>query len=108
LGDNVGDHLRAAVANTIGGSDRAHFEQAVFADGLSAESIASVRPAVRQLWQTLLQTLVPALEAQVEADAARQPAPQGRLRIGLYTYHEGAEPAPAPREPARPRAPRKK
>lgn len=107
LGDNVGDHLRAAVANTVGGSDRAHFEQAIFADGLSAESVTSVRPAVRQLWQTLLQNLVPALEARVKADATLRPAPQGRLRVGLYTYHEGAEPPPAPRGPARPRAPRR-
>lgn len=109
LGDNVGDHLRAAVANVIDGDDRAHFEQAVFADGLSADSIASVRPAVRAQWQALLQALVPALEARVEADAALQPAPQGRLRVGLYTYHEGAEPAPepSPREPLRPRAKRK-
>lgn len=110
LGDNVGDHLRAAVANVIDGDDHAHFEQAVFADGLSAASIASVRPAVRAQWQALLQALVPALEARVEADAALQPAPQGRLRVGLYTYHEGAEPAPepSPREPLRPRAKRKK
>ncbi len=110
LGDNVGDHLRAAVANVIDGDDRAHFEQAVFADGLSAASIASVRPAVRAQWQALLQALVPALEARVEADATLQPPPRGRLRVGLYTYHEGAEaaPEPSPREPLRPRANRKK
>lgn len=109
LGDNVGDHLRAAVANVIDGDDSLHFEQAVFADGLSADSIASVRPAVRAQWQALLQALVPALEARVEADAALQPPPRGRLRVGLYTYHEGATTAPAPpsREPARARAKRK-
>lgn len=99
LGDNVGDHLRAAVENVLGGGDGQHFEQAVFADGLSAESIASVRPAVRAQWQALLATLVPALEARVEADAAGSqgagPAASGRLRVGLYTYHEGAVPVPA-------------
>lgn len=110
LGDNVGDHLRAAVANVIDGDDRAHFEQAVFADGLSAASIALVRPAVRAQWQALLQAVVPALEARVEADATLQPAPQGRLRIGLYTYQEGADaaPPPSPRAAPRPRAQRKK
>ena len=97
LGDNVGDHLRAAVDNVLGGDDRLHFEQAVFADGLTADSIASVRPAISAQWQTLLQSLVPALEARVEADAAIQPAAQGRLRVGLYTYHEGAAaPTPVP------------
>ena len=103
LGDNVGDHLRAAVENVLGGGDGLHFEQAVFADGLSAESIASVRPAVHAQWQALLSTLVPALEARVEADAGANPPPQGRLRVGLYTYHEGA--APAPTDPQRTRPP---
>jgi hypothetical protein len=97
LGDNVGDHLRAAVDNVLG-DDRTHFEQAVFADGLSAESLASVRPAVRSQWQALLTALVPALEARIEADAALQPAPRGRWRLGLYTYQEeAASPAPASR-----------
>ena len=96
LGDNVGDHLRAAVDNVLG-DNRMHFEQALFADGLSAASIDSMRPAVRSAWQALMQALVPALEARVEADAAAQPAGQGRLRVGLYTYQEGAAaPPPAP------------
>jgi hypothetical protein len=110
LGDNVGDHLRAAVDNVLD-SDRAHFEQAVFADGLTAESIESMRPAIRAQWQALLAALVPALEARVEADATAQPAPQGRLRVGLYSYQEGtatAPPAPSPTAPAAlRRAPRK-
>ena len=110
LGDNVGDHLRAAVENVLGGDDRLHFEQAVFADGLSAASIASVRPAVSAQWRALMQSLVPALEARVEADADLQNEPLGRLRVGLYTYHEGAAPAPTPpeREPPPARARRKK
>ena len=89
LGDNVGDHLNAAIDNVLC-DNRMHFEQAVFAHGLSAASIDSVRPAVRAQWQALLEALVPALEARVEADATTQPAPSGRLRVGLYTYHEGA------------------
>ena len=106
LGDNVGDHLSAAVDNVLV-DNRMHFEQAVFAQGLSAASIESVRPAVRAQWQSLLQMLVPALEARVAADATQQPAPEGRLRVGLYTYHEGAAaPAPAP-PPVAARAKRK-
>lgn len=104
LGDNVGDHLRAAVDNVLGAEDRLHFEQAVFADGLSAASIASVRPQVHAQWQALLAALVPALEARVTADATQQPAPQGRLRVGLYTYHEGGAPEAPPVERARPPA----
>ena len=74
LGDNVGDHLNAAIDNVLC-DNRMHFEQAVFAHGLSAASIDSVRPAVRAQWQALLEALVPALEARVEADATTQPAP---------------------------------
>jgi len=109
LGDNVGDHLRAAVDNVLAGGDALHFEQALFADGLTAESIASVRPAVYAQWQDLLRALVPALEVRVAADAHLQPTPQGRLRVGLYTYHEGSEvpPAPAPRSGPPVRAKRK-
>jgi len=109
LGDNVGDHLRAAVDNVLGGNDRLHFEQALFADGLSLPSIESVRPAVRAQWQQLLAALVPALETCVQQDAQHEPAPQGRLRVGLYTYHEGTQ--ATPEQPAaavkRARAPRK-
>lgn len=103
LGDNVGDHLRAAVANVTGDNDRAHFEQAVWADGLSAASIEAMRPVVREHWQALLKALVPLLETRVETDAKATPPPQGRLRVGLYTYNEGAAPPPAPTAPAKPR-----
>ncbi len=106
LGDNVGDHLRAAVDNVLGGPAQQHFEQAVFADGLSAASIASVRPLVQAQWQALLAALVPVLEARVEADAAGPTPPQGRLRVGLFSYHEGTAAAAAPERtgPARPPA----
>jgi hypothetical protein len=109
LGDNVGDHLRAAVDNVLGDNDRLHFEQALFADGLSLSSIESVRPTVRAQWQQLLAALVPALETQVRRDAQQAMPPQGRLRVGLYTYHEGT--LAVPEQPGasakRARAPRK-
>jgi hypothetical protein len=48
LGNNVGDHLRAAVDNVLAGATGApppHFEQATFAWGLSDASLAQVAPA---------------------------------------------------------------
>ena len=92
LGQNAGDHLSAAVDNVLR-DNHAHFEQAIFATGLSAASLASVRPAVRAQWQALLAALVPALEARVATDSTLQPAPQGRFRVGLYTYQEGSDAA---------------
>ena len=103
LGHNVGDHLRAAVDNVLGRVVPSHFEQAVSAEGLSAESIDSIRPTVQAQWQALLAALVPALEARVEADGQQQSRPQGRLRVGLYSYHEG-ETAPTPAAPSAPTA----
>lgn len=102
LGDNVGDHLRAAVANVLGEGPM-QFEQAIFASGLSWESIEAMRPLISAQWQQLLAALVPALEARVAADGEQQPPPEGRLRVGLYTYREaGPAAAPAAAEPDTP------
>ncbi len=87
LGDNVGDHLSAAVDNVLVG-DRTHFEQALFADGLSAASITSVRSAVTAQWQQLMAQMVPQLEALIAGDAQLDPVPSGRVRVGLYAFHE--------------------
>ena len=53
LGSNVGDHLRAGVANVLAEAPP-HVEQAVFADELSAESIAAFREIAKAQWQALL------------------------------------------------------
>jgi hypothetical protein len=95
LGENAGDHLQAAVDNVLGG-DHSHFEQAVFADGLSPESIATLRPVISAQWQALLAALVPHLESLVAADARQRPAPAGRVRVGLYSFHEATSPADRP------------
>ena len=100
LGSNVGDHLRASVANVLAETPP-HVEQAVFADELSAESIAAFREVARAQWQTLLDAAVPKLQALIDADAAAGRQRDRRVRIGLYTYHDAmsdppAAPAPAP------------
>ena len=100
LGSNVGDHLRASVANVLAETPP-HVEQAVFADELSAESIAAFREVAKAQWQTLLAAAVPKLQALIDADAAAGRQRDRRVRIGLYTYHDAmsdppAAPAPAP------------
>lgn len=96
LGDNVGDHLRAAVDNVLATGRPPHLEQALFAEGLSAESMEALRPLLREQWAALRQALVPQLEARIEADARHPPGPLARVRLGLYAYQEVPGAAPAP------------
>jgi len=106
LGDNVGDHLAGAVANVLG-DGRRHFEQAIFADGLSEASVQETWQQIGELWKGLLATLVPALESLVERDRSRHGASR-RVRLGLYTFDEdraAAAPPPSPPKKARKRKP---
>lgn len=98
LGQNVGDHLGAAVANVLG-DGRQHFEQAVFADGLSAQSLDAVRATINRQWQALSAALVPQLDALIQADRAAGRAQDQRLRVGLFSYSE-AMPGPPGTTPA--------
>lgn len=109
LGRNVGAHLAAAVDNLLH-DNRRHFEQAIFADGLSDASMAEFRTLVRGQWQALLAQMVPALEAMIARDAAAGSgsadpasggaAPRHRVRLGLYSHAQPAEPAgTAPDQP---------
>jgi hypothetical protein len=95
LGRNVGDHLAAGVANVLDAAPR-HFEQAVFADPLSAASVEAANKLVRAQWRALMAALVPELESLIEADrrAARRadaPPANRRLRIGLYAFDDIVE-----------------
>ena len=96
LGANVGDHLAAAVDNVLSPVPR-HLEQALFADGLSADSVAGLRPLLAEQWQALVRQLAPRVQQLIDDDRAAGRTPDQRLRVGLYAY---AEVVPAPAEPA--------
>ncbi|HET8870179.1 MAG TPA: hypothetical protein VFM48_07020, partial [Aquabacterium sp.] len=66
----------------------AHFEQAVFADQLSHESVALVRQLARQHWKQLLSEAVALLEERMVLDRERGVEAGQRVRLGLFTYHE--------------------
>ncbi|MBK5275854.1 MAG: hypothetical protein JJE30_12480 [Desulfuromonadales bacterium] len=87
LGDNVGDHLNAAIANVLHDGN-SHLEQAVFADELSAESLETIRPLVLAHWKALREDLVPAITTLIEADKLAGRAQDQRVRIGLYSFTE--------------------
>jgi hypothetical protein len=97
LGGNVGDHLQAAVDNVavhVGAGSPKHFEQALFADGLSDETMAWLRDLVRAQWQAVRLAVVPGLETRLQADAQAQGEPVRRWRLGLYSYDEVVAAAP--------------
>ena len=91
LGANAGDHLAAAVANVLSGR-REHFEQAIFSDGVSAESARALRDLVGKHWSQVLVELVPAIEAMIESDRNAARPLDHRLRVGLYSYEERLPP----------------
>jgi hypothetical protein len=95
LGANVGDHLAAATANVVH-RDRRHFEQAIHADGLSAETAAALADLARVQWARLRAELIPELERLIAADQAASRPGTHRTRLGLFTYHEPAPPLPSP------------
>ncbi len=101
LGANVGDHLSAAVANVLAGG-REHFEQALFADGLSEASLAALRELIGTHWRALTADLVPRLEKMIEDDAKAGTDTGRRVRIGLFSYQAPAEPAPMSTQDAAP------
>jgi hypothetical protein len=85
LGDNVGDHLQGAVDNVLSDGGQ-HFEQAIFADELSQESLQSLRDMVRGYWQQMLKEVVPQLEKRIEEDRQAGRPQDRRVRLGLFTY----------------------
>jgi Family of unknown function (DUF6502) len=110
LGSNVGDHLRAAVANVVSATPP-HFEQAVSADGLSPESVEAFGQLVRTQWRALLAATAPVLQKMIDADRAAGRSDDARVRMGLYSYSERPPAATSPepaatapkRKPGRPR-----
>lgn len=95
LGHNVGDHLRAAVANVLSGAPP-HLEQAIFADGLSEQSVHAFNQLMRTQWKTLLDGSVPALQKLIDGDRAAGRPQDQRVRVGLYTYKDAM---PRPESP---------
>lgn len=89
LSANVGDHLAGAVANLDSDEPR-HADQAIAAEGLSARSLAQVRPVVHAHWLSLCQELVPLLERLIEQDAKGDEAQTYRVRFGIYGYDTAA------------------
>jgi len=84
LGDNVRDHLLAAIHNTLGTGPRM-LERAVFASGVTRECSENVETIARARWQTLHHELTHEMSRGVlQAPGGTS----GRVRVGIYTYYE--------------------
>ena len=96
VGDNVGDHFRAAVANVLQ-DGKQQLEQAIFADELSAESLAETSKVMTDQWRRLLTEVAPQLEKMIEKDR-QLGRPQDRsIRIGMFTWSATMPPvSPSP------------
>jgi len=108
LASNVGDHLNAAVNNVLNGNPGEepgqaprHLEQALFASELSAESIARLRPVVKQQWQQVLKDLAPQVQQLIDEDEALDRPRQERLRVGMYAFHAAMDVEPPRRQRAK-------
>jgi hypothetical protein len=95
LGQNVGDHLRAATANVLG-TGQQHFEQAIHADELSEHSIAALRQLVSREWKHLLDNLVPRIEALIAEDREARRQSNQQIRIGFFSWTESMPSSPIP------------
>jgi hypothetical protein len=84
LGDNAGDHLLAAVSNTLGQQPRM-LERAVFADGLTRQDCEAIELLARQRWKNLHHELVDRMTQAIDAAPV---AGTTRMRVGIYTYYE--------------------
>lgn len=91
LGDNVGDHLRAAVVNVLGHGTE-HFEQALCADELSTQSLLAARQLIVAQWRRLITEMAPQLEDLMKADALANRPQDQRLRLGLYSWMQAMQP----------------
>ena len=105
LGENVGDHLNAAVANVLAKEETPHFEQALWANELSPKAAAQVKPLLRQQWQQMLKAITPELEQLIEQDKTAQRDGTQRVRIGLYSYSGPTESSAPDLDPDNTKAP---
>lgn len=108
MGANLGDHFNAAVDNVLAvGAE--HFEQALYADGLSDASLAQLRRLVTQHWQAITQDLVPRIEKMIAADDAAgigsTAGPGNRTRVGLFSYQTAVQPPVPPAKQGKEDAP---
>lgn len=85
---NLSDHMNAAVHNLTAKSTRQYLEQAVFADGLSAESAHQLERLTTKLWKQAMKKMVDAAIPLCEKDEGKNGSIRGthRIRMGMFCF----------------------
>ncbi len=90
---NVADHVAAGLQNLRPTSQpesltpqKSFLEQSVFADGLSAESVAMLHQLSNTLWREVLERVVQAATPLCEQD--KETLQPERFRLGLFSYSQ--------------------
>jgi hypothetical protein len=89
---NLADHAAAASANLQGEAN--FLEQAMYVDGITADSVQRLQRAARQAWTRALPPVLAEAQECSDADARKASAAGAgqRVRFGVYFYStEGAE-----------------
>lgn len=95
-GDNVRDHLLAAVSNTLGQQPRM-LERSVYASGLTVSECERIHQLAREHWDSVHYRLV---REMTQAHASAAGMGTARMRVGVYVYHEDEPPDLKPTTPA--------
>jgi hypothetical protein len=81
----LGDHLLAAVHNISTEQEPKFLEQAVFANGLTAQSTAMLHTYARKQWENMMQDFLKFASSLclIDADTTE---PTDRFTVGMYAY----------------------
>jgi hypothetical protein len=82
--DNLADHC-AAVAANLAGEGRRFLEQAIFSDGLTAESASAFNRETLAAWEAAFASMMPRLRALYESDRTATQPRDHRVRLGMYS-----------------------
>jgi hypothetical protein len=85
LGDNAGDHLQAAVHNTLGTGAQPFLERSVFANGVDASDCKEIQDMARDFWSFMHKQLVTKMNRAVDNAQGKG---SHRMRVGIYTYYD--------------------
>jgi hypothetical protein len=98
MGANLHDHASAAVQNMMGTGPR-FLEQSIFSDAVHTIAVNELAGLARHEWTHMLKRVVPEVarhepEQQHKiSEAGAVPKDKARIRLGMYFYAEGEQPA---------------